>query len=91
MAINKVITTMKQLQTAGVIAQQVKLVIFSLRDGKTPPPFCGTPDTFGNIIQQAWKEQEAIGWIDMLTGKLSRQWGIGQEYFYQKHPDTADK
>ena len=82
---------MQQLHTAGVIAHQVKLVIFSLRDGKSPPPFCGTQDILGNIIQQAWKEQEAIGWIDMLKGRFSWQWGKGQEYFYRNHPDTADK
>ena len=87
MAINTILTTMKKLKTAGVIATLLKQIIFSLRDGTMPSPFVGKQNHLGTILQQAWIEQEMIGWQNMLKGRLSKQWRIGQEYFYRSNLD----
>ena len=42
-------------------------------------------------MSQAWEEQEKIGWINMLKGRISRTWATAQSKFYREFPDTSEK
>ena len=42
-------------------------------------------------MSEAWDEQEAIGWLQLAKGQLSKKWGLAQQEFYKEHPDTRGK
>ena len=39
---------------------------------------------------KAWQEQRAIGWGQLLKGRLSDKWKRAQDLYYQDNPDTRD-
>ena len=50
------------------------------------------PNTeIGNKVQQAWNDQEALGWMNVAKGRICIKWGIAQELFYKMHPDLQKK
>ena len=46
---------------------------------------------FDRTLTMAWKEQRAIGWDQLLKGRLSSGWGKAQDIYYRENPDTSTK
>ena len=90
-AVNKVVRTMVRLKTAGVLTGIFKRVIGAMRAGMSPAPFLPKDDKLGRLIGQAWKEQQTIGWDNMVKGRLSSKWALVQEAYYRSNPDTKTK
>ena len=46
---------------------------------------------FNILLEEAWVEQKAIGWDQVLNGRLSKKWGWAQGKYYSNNPDTKDQ
>ena len=50
----------------------------------TQPIKPSIPDTeIGTTAQQAWNEQEALGWMNLAKGRICIKWGMAQELLLQ--------
>ena len=88
---NKVISTIRSLRITRTISAAFYNILDGLMLGSTPirPEF--PDDKIGAIVQQAWDDQEAVGWVNVAKGRLCKRWGVAQELFYQMHPDLRHK
>ena len=80
-----------KLKTTTVICDAFSAILGSLRSGNGQPKLASYFETeIGTMIQDAWKEHEAIGWDNMLKGWLRKLWGYDQAKYYQLNPHTSD-
>ena len=42
-------------------------------------------------MREAWEEQRAIGWDQILKGRISSKWGKAQGMFYMSNPTTRQE
>ena len=40
------------------------------------------------VVREAWEEQRAIGWDQILKGRISSKWGQAYGMFYMSNPTT---
>ena len=80
----------KRQRTASAISTAFYNIINHLHhQSMSPHPFLLQFDsTFDNTLLAAWKEQESIGWGQVMKGRLSKKWGEAQHIYYQMNPDT---
>ena len=64
-------------------------IFIAIRCGDVPPTsptyFVSDIDT---LVKKAWEEQKAIGWDQILKGRISTYWGKAQGLYYRSNPDT---
>ena len=84
---NMVISTIRKLRTTQVISAAFYNILEALMRDETPRPPTFPETTIGGIAKQAWKEQEALGWINVAKGRLCKKWGEAQGEFYRLHPE----
>ena len=81
-----------KLRTAKVIYEGFMHNFIPLRRGGTPPSNVTHFDSkIDKLVQRAWEEQKAIGWDQMLKGRISKYWGLAQGLYYRNNPDTKGK
>ena len=79
----------KKLKTASIIYASFTTILGYLRTGGCKPSFHSKfTSTLVKAVQQAWEEQERIGWDQILYGRISSKWGQAQSLFYASNPDT---
>ena len=49
------------------------------------PTFSIINDPIGNLIQVAINQQQAIGWNQLLYGRIASSWGHVQEHYYKEY------
>ena len=59
--------------------------------GECPSPPQFNKDKIGQLTQQAWQEQEGIGWVQVAQGRLSKKWGEAQGVYYAMNPSLKGK
>ena len=80
-----------RLKTATVICDAFSAILGSLRRRTGQPQLASYFESeMGTMVQDAWKEQEAIGWDNILKGRLNKKWGYAQAKYYQLNPHTSD-
>ena len=80
-----------RLKTATVICDAFSAILGYLRRRTGQPQLTSYFETeLGTMVRDAWKEQEAIGWENILKGRLSKKWGYVQAKYYQLNPHTSD-
>ena len=63
-----------------------------LRGGGEEPKLALYYDSaFDRTLTKAWREQKAIGWDQLLKGRLSSGWGKAQDIYYRENPHTNTK
>ena len=68
-----------------------KAILLGVRNEQPPAQPNILDDLMGNILRQAWEEQERIGQQNILQGRLSKKWGRAQQLFYSANPLTNRK
>ena len=88
---NKVARDMQKWRTMHLIAKSVNVIIEALVYDEQPikPSFPNT--VLGELLQVAWVEQEATGWVKFCKGRLSRMWGKVQAMLYSSGLDLWNK
>ena len=82
----------KKLRTATVIYTALQSILNYLRVGGEEPTLALHYDsTFDRTLIMAWGEQRAIGWDQILKGRLSSGWGKAQDIYYRDNPYTSTK
>ena len=80
-----------KIRTAKVIYDTIMSIISSLRHGtKTPKIITYFDSGIDRMVNEAWEEQRAIGWDQILKGRLSSKWGKAQEIYYHQNAITRD-
>ena len=81
----------KRLRTVKIIYDTFLRIMRLLQNGVTPPDLISNFDyEMDRMIMAAWREYKAIGWDQILKGRLSKKWRIAQWMYYHANPDTRE-
>ena len=82
----ELIKKLENIKTCPIIIESITMTLFDGKKGlflkHLPPPTDDMDNKVYKIIQKAAKEQDEIGWINTLEGKLSKTWEIAQAHHY---------
>ena len=79
------------IRTAKVIYDAIMSIFSSLRHGTNAPTIITHFDSgIDRLVNEAWEEQRAIGWDQILKGQLSSKWGESQELYYYQNAITRE-
>ena len=88
---NKVVSTIRRLHTTQSISAAFYNILEALMHGRSPVPPHFPDTTIGELVKQAWCDQEALGWVNVAKGRICRKWGDAQGQFYKEHPDLCGR
>ena len=75
-----------------MIYNPLQSILNYLRGGGEAPTLVQHYDSsFDRTLILAWEEQRAIGWDQILKGRLSSGWGRAQNIYYRDNPETCTK
>ena len=78
-----------KLRTAKDIYDSFIRISITLRYGDAPPSTITYFESdIDNMVNKAWVDQRAIGWDQILKGRISKYWGQAQGLYYQNNPAT---
>ena len=77
-----------KIRIAKVIYDALQTMIYYLRHGTTPTLLSHFNSEIDRMLKQAWDEQKAIGWDQILKGRLSGKWEKAQEIYYHHNVIT---
>ena len=73
---NKVIATIRKLRsTTQVLSAAFYNILEGIMKNTKPISSSFSKTDIGKLANQAWKEQEELGWINVAKGRLCRKWG----------------
>ena len=72
---NAVINQIRKLRTNQTVAAAFYRILEGLMQDEVPQAPIFPETEIGLLAKAAWKEQEALGWSNVVKGRLSKKWG----------------
>ena len=78
--------THAKLKTAKLIYDALESIIGAMQTGdKTPTLLLHYDPPIDRAVRVAWESQRAVGWENILKGRISKLWGNAQALYYKNN------